>query len=62
MKLRIVFEHSGCNKMYIQGCHFTWKPGKTLKNLEFDNLDKKTWNLRNFEKYLKKPGISNKNH
>ena len=41
MKLRIVFEHSGCNKMYIQGCHFTWKPGKTLKNLEFDNLDKK---------------------
>ena len=25
-----------------QGCHFTWKPGKTLKNLEFEKLKKKT--------------------
>ena len=24
-----------------QGCHFTWKPGSTWKNLEFDNLGKK---------------------
>ena len=33
---------------YNQGCHFTWKPGKTLKNLEFDNLDK---NNLEFEKF-----------
>ena len=31
-----------------QGCHLTWKTGKTLKNLEFDNLGKNN---------LKKPGI-----
>ena len=31
------------------------KPG----NLEFDNLSKKNWNLRNFGK---KPGILYKNH
>ena len=24
-----------------QGCHFTLKPGKTWKNLEFENLGKK---------------------
>ena len=47
-----------------QGCHFTWNPGNTWKNLEFDYLDKKKpgkiWNLGNFEKYLEKPGILNK--
>ena len=39
-------------KKDYQGCHFTWKPGKTLNNPEFDNLGKKpgkTWNLRSFE-------------
>ena len=34
--------------LIIQGCHFTWKPGKTLKNLEFDNLGKKK-NWKNME-------------
>ena len=33
---------------------------KTWKNLEFDNLGKKTWNLRDFEKNLEKPVILNK--
>jgi len=34
---------------------------ETWKNLDFDNLGKKkTWNLRNFEKKLEKPGIFNK--
>ena len=37
--------------LVIQGCHFTWKPENTWKNLEFDNLGKKkpikAWNLGN---------------
>ena len=47
--------------LIIQGCHFTWKPGKTLKNLEFDNLGKKkTGKIWNFDqKSLKKPGFFN---
>ena len=32
-----------------QGCHFTWNPGKT-------------WNLRNYEKKLKKPQSLKQNH
>ena len=37
-----------------QGCHFT------LKNLEFDNLGKKTWNFeQKSQKNLEKPGIFN---
>ena len=39
--------------MFVQGYHFTWK------NLEFDNLGKKTWNLGNQKKNLEKPGIFN---
>ena len=35
---------------------------KTWKNLEFDNLGKKTWNLRNFENNLEKPGVLYKSH
>jgi len=38
------------------------KTGKTWNNLEFDNLDGKTWNLRNFESNLEKPGILYKSH
>ena len=38
-----------------QGCHITWKPGKTWKNLEFDNLGKeKTQNFGNFAENLEK--------
>ena len=53
----------GSIKIYLQGCHFT------LKNLEFDNFGKKTWNQRNkkktqknlefLTKVFKKPGIFN---
>ena len=28
---------SNINKYNVQGCHFTWKPEKTFKNLELDN-------------------------
>ena len=36
---------------------------ETWKNMEFENLGKKTWNLRNFEKKnLENPGSLNKNH
>ena len=38
--------------MFQQDCHFTLKPVKTWKNLEFDNLDKKNLEL---EKFKKKP-------
>ena len=39
-----------------QGCNFTWKPGKTLKNLEFNNLGKNNLENLEFEKFCKKPG------
>ena len=46
--------------LIIQGGHKTWT------NLEFNNLGKnkpgKTWNLRNFENNLEKPGILYKSH
>ena len=56
--------------MYIfdtfQGLHFTWKPGKTWKNLEFASLGQKktvkTWNIRNLEKKRATHGILNKNY
>ena len=35
---------------------------RTWNNLEFDNLGKKKWRLRNFENNLEKPGISCENH
>ena len=34
----------------FQGCHFTWKPEKIWKNLEFDNLGKKTFTDLEFKK------------
>ena len=71
--------HNDCNltmhKIKIfsrrkQGCHFTWKPGKTCKNMEKPGIwhfrQKKTWKNLEFEnlgkkktgtlKKLKKPG------
>ena len=54
------------SKDYLQCCHFTWKPRKTLENLEFDNLGKKIlekpgiW--KTLKKQLEKPGILNIKH
>ena len=45
--------------MSIQGGQKTWKPGITW-NLTIEA--KKTWNLRNFENNLEKPGILYKSH
>ena len=43
----------------VQGCHFTWKPRKTWKNLEFDILGKKIWKNMDLINFEKKPGIFN---
>jgi len=44
----------------LQGCHFTWNPGKTWNLTIYAKKPGKTLNLRNFEKNLEKPGTLNK--
>ena len=39
--------------LLLHGCNLTWKSGKTLKNLEFDNLDKKNLEIPGIREILK---------
>ena len=43
----------------MQGFHFTWKPGKTWENLEFEKLKKKPRNTWDFKQKSQKKTLKN---